>query len=869
MHCQYHSTGGFRFRPTIFFNFGVTTMMTDMTRKYLSAMILFTLCATGTAMAQTSSTQQTTNSTAQQGGGGQASVSSTSKVTAVATKRARQLQEIDVTATLPTLGGGLMSEQDAPKAVSTITREAIQEGAPGANFTQAIASIPGVFTSTDDYTGLNDGNYSIRGFTSDEVGTTVNGAPINDSGNYRVYATEYGDTENMGDITVQQGWPDVDQPISGAAGGSIGWATINPTHKGGLDVSQTFGGNDYHRTFLRLETGDLGPVRSWLSYSDNEASIWDGPGKQKVTKVDGKSLWTINDRNSISFSLQYNREVKADYMHLTKAQAAEKYDQNYSDYWSVPENLKKTSTSDCGPGVDYNACYYKLHVNPYTSWMASADGEFTLTDNLHLSVVPYFWYGDGGGSGAKAFTESETGTKYDDEYGNEYGYVVGDLNGDGVIKNGTKALVYSLSQNITYRPGIIAKLSQDFGLNDTLVYGVWWERPHEQENELFTPIDASTGIPSDIWGQYDLIRYPDGRVQEAYDEYTTTTTEKAFATNTWTPSDQWTVTAGLAYIWAKRQGFDYEYPGSDAGPYYYQQFGGPFEATYHKWSPTVGAKFQLNDENQFYFGMGRTFRTPIAGALAQNGAAAYLNAAHPDPGYGFTAVNKPETATSADLGWRFYSTRVSASVDAYAANFHNKQVSGYDENSGQTVYTELPNVHMRGLNAEASVELAPMFTLYGSYTYTKARQEADVNAGSDGIYDTKGKTLTNTPRNAAYVQLRFHQGPVWAGLDAKYSSAIWGDWSNTEKVGGYTTLDLNAGYHFADFSSDFRKPYIKLNVFNLANRKALTWSSSNPFLSTSAGTQYDANGTKLYETPATYSILEGRTWMVTFGASFF
>jgi iron complex outermembrane recepter protein len=833
-----------------------------MKRAHLYASIALSLgLASSMALAQdTTGNNQSTQGTAQQGGGGQSSVSSTSKVSAVATKRARELQAVQVTATAPALGGGLMSEQDAPKAVSTITREAIQQGAPGGTFAQAIESIPGVFTSTDDFTGLNDGDYSIRGFTSDEVGTTVNGAPINDSGNYRVYATEYGDAENMGDITVQQGWPDVDQPISGAAGGSIGWATIDPSHTGGVDLSQTFGSNSYHRTFVRLNTGDMGPVRSWISYSNNEANIWDGPGKQKVTKVDGKLLWAIDDRNSISFSLQYNREVKNSYMHPTKQQAAKDYEYNYSSVWTTPENLGSTSTSSCGPNVSYNVCYYKLHVNPYTSWMASADGEFTLSDSLHLSVVPYFQYGSGGGSGAT--------TGYESTYAdNQYLDVNADLNGDGVVKNGSKGLVYSLSQNFTYRPGVIAKLSQDIGTNDTLVYGVWWERPREQQDEVFSLIDPATGTPSDIWGQTDVIHYPDGSIQKLYNEYTTTTTEKAFATNTWTPSDKWTVTAGLAYIWAKRKGYDFEYPGANYGPYYRQQFGGPFGATYHDWSPTVGVKFQPDDENQFYFGMGKTFRTPVNGALAQNGAADDLNAAHPDPGYSFSAVNKPETATSADLGWRFYTTRVSASIDAYAVNFHNKQVSGYDENSGQTVFTNLPSVHMRGLNGEASVRLNRQFTLYGSYTYTVARQQSDVNSGGDGIYYTSGKTLTNTPRNAAYLRLGYKQGPLWASLSAKYRGAVWGDWSNSEKVGGYTMFNLSAGYHLPDFSADFTKPFIKLNVFNLTDHRAFTWASSSPFLASSAGSEYDVNGTKLYASPATYSILQDRTYMITFGVS--
>ncbi len=43
--------------------------------------------------------------------------------------------------------------------------------------------------------------------------------------------------------------------------------------------------------------------------------------------------------------------------------------------------------------------------------MVSLDGEFKLTDSLHLSVIPYFQYADGGsGSGNSFFTESTNTT---------------------------------------------------------------------------------------------------------------------------------------------------------------------------------------------------------------------------------------------------------------------------------------------------------------------------------------------------------------------------------------------------------------------------------------------------------------------------
>ncbi|OOG47978.1 TonB-dependent receptor [Rhodanobacter sp. C01] len=838
-----------------------------MKRTYLSVSIALVFGLTSSlALAQSTADQTNAGQPATTTPAQRVSASSTSNTTTSNdTKRVQQLSAVQVTAQSLSLGGGLMSVQTAPKAVSTITRDAIVKAAPGGTFVQMIDSIPGVNASTDDYTGLANGNYSIRGFTSDEIGTTVNGAPINDSGNYKVYSTEYGDAENYGDITVLQGYPDVDTPIGGAAGGSIAWVTIDPSHTAGVDFSQTFGSNDYSRTFFRLNTGDTGPVRSWLSYSNNSADLWRGPGEQNVTKVDGKSLWTIDDNDSISASFQYNREFTNTYMSLTKAQAQQDYNQSFSGVLENPVNFGSTgSTTYCGPDTahNYGVCYYKLHTNPFRSWLVSMDGEFKLSDNLRLSVVPYFQYGFGGGSGGSVFTET-TSTA------NEYQYVNQDINGDGLIGgkgNQAKALVYSMNTSYTMRPGIIAKLNQDFGENNSLEYGVWWERPRQEQSEVFTPVDQATGIPSDYWAQTDLIRYPDGTIQRAYNEYTTTETRKVFATDTWTPTDQWTITAGASYLWVQRTGWDYEYPDSAKG--YDTQYGiTGASATFHKVSPTAGVKYQLNEQNQFYFGWGKTFRAPINGAVLQNGASAsYPGQTAPAGSF----LNKPETASTADLGWRFYNDTFSASVDAYASNLNNKQISGFDEVSYATVYLSLPLVHMRGVNTEASYKITPNWTLYGSYAYTKATLEDDLNSSGDGIYDTKGKTLLNTPKNIGFVRVSYDQGPFWASLDEKYRGPIWGDWSNTQKVGGYATLNLSAGWKFQDFSSWFTKPYIKLNMFNLADRQALTNANNiGAFLAANPDKIQNPVGTTLYASEPYYSLLEGRTVMVTFGASFF
>src|SRR5262249_52986067 len=151
-----------------------------MKQTHLSLAITLACCmAPGLALAQTTTSGPSNQpsqgeQTAQQ----HVDASSTSNTTTSNdTRRVQNLSSVQENAQALSLGGGLMSVQSAPKAVSTITREAIEQAAPGSNFTQMIDTIPGVNAATDDPTGLANGHYSMRGYDSSDIGMTVNGAP--------------------------------------------------------------------------------------------------------------------------------------------------------------------------------------------------------------------------------------------------------------------------------------------------------------------------------------------------------------------------------------------------------------------------------------------------------------------------------------------------------------------------------------------------------------------------------------------------------------------------------------------------------------------------------------------------------------------
>ena len=122
------------------------------------------------------------------------------------------------------LGSGLMAVEETPKARSSVSKVVLEQNVSTANPYQNLSLLPGVYTYNHDASGLFGGTLTMRGFNSDQLGFTIDGAPVNDSGNFAVYPQEYVDSENMCEMFVTQGSTDNNAPHIGASGGNIGMA---------------------------------------------------------------------------------------------------------------------------------------------------------------------------------------------------------------------------------------------------------------------------------------------------------------------------------------------------------------------------------------------------------------------------------------------------------------------------------------------------------------------------------------------------------------------------------------------------------------------------------------------------------------------
>ena len=184
-------------------------------------------------------------------------------------------EEIVVTGTRSQDVGGVTAP-DTTKAKAALTQEIIGRQNPGQTILDTINLIPGVSFQNNDAYGSSGGTLNIRGFSADRVSLTVDGIPLNDSGNYAVYSNQQFDPEIIGEVSVNLGTTDVDSPTASAAGGTVNYRTITPREELGAMVSASYGEFNFHRLFGMIETGTFTPfgTRAFVSAS---RSVNDNP----------------------------------------------------------------------------------------------------------------------------------------------------------------------------------------------------------------------------------------------------------------------------------------------------------------------------------------------------------------------------------------------------------------------------------------------------------------------------------------------------------------------------------------------------------------------------------------------------------------
>jgi len=697
-------------------------------------------------------------------------------------------------------GNGLMIQEETPKARSSVTRAALEQKSPLNNVFQAIDLLPGINTYSYDATGLFGGGLRMRGFNSDQIGMTVDGVPVNDAGNFAVYPSELSDIENLQEIFITQGSTDTDAPHIGASGGNIGLVTSNPEDKARLRIQQTLGSNNAYRTFVRADSGYLNNnlAKAFVSYSKSEADKWKGEGGAYREHVDFKGILNLAPGNSISAGLLWNKMLNNNLRTLSLAEIST-LGRN-ADFGTVaPQHLAGVNGTAQTERAPSNG-YYDLNLNPFEDYIVTLKGNFQLTPAVRLDVEPYYWSGYGtGGSQLRTLAESNAG--------NKLGGGIRDINRDGDTLD--TVMIYSSGLTDTQRPGITFRLTGQID-NHKLMAGYWYEHSRHRRSQPAVTFDAS-GTSIDPWlkNSDNFLLRQDGSAYQGRDFLTVSTSNSLFVQdNIGLMNDRLNLQLGLRHSGIERDFTNFASEGGSA-TYTVQQ-------DYSKTLPSLGARYQLDNQQQAFFNVAENFRAPpdsvyyglLKGGTIVNGVLT---------GYTVKPVNvSAETSTNWDLGYRYAGKDISFSGSLFYVDFKNRIAAAYDPVNGATTNYNVGDSTTHGFELESAWRFQPKWNVYGSLTYTRSRIEQDLRTAVSSFEATAGKQFPDVPNWMAGLALQYRDGPWSANLSAKYTGKRYSTLVNDESVGDFTLFNFDAGYRLPS-TAFFRDPQLRFNVYNLLN----------------------------------------------------
>lgn len=717
------------------------------------------------------------------------------------------------------LGAGQMLKEDAGKARSTVTKAATEKDRATGNPYQALALLPSINTFSHDATGLFGGGLSVRGFNSDQLGFTINGVPVNDSGNFAVYPQEYIDQENVCTMSVAQGSPDSESPHAGATGGNVSITTCDPEDKQRVRFSQTVGGLNLSRTFVRVDTGRFanGRGKVFVSLSHTQADKWKGEGKAKRDHLDTAFRFDLDADNVILGSLVYNRAVNNNFYSMTLAELNSPTKGYYYDYATTftPHVTPTNGTAD--KETAQSPLYYGMALNPFENAIVSVSGSFKVAKDTYVKVQPYLWYGFGNGGWSERATSEATGLT---------GGAV-DLNGDGDKIDTVRVGRASVTR--TRRPGVTAEVNTTID-NHALRAGLWYERADHRQTQPLTTITAA-GNPADIWLRNCIQRADGSGCYQGRDWDTKSTAYQAYVSDNMSfMGDRGLLTLSVRTPHVTRDLMSYASEGQGSVPTYH------FKRSFDDVLPQFGVRFNVDKEQQVFANIAKNFKAPPNFAFTGSYVKVVNGEAVP-----YVDI-KPETSIMLDLGYRLQTRMGSLSATLFNADFKNRQANATDQASLVSTYTNAGRTNNRGLELElGSAPFAGGFTAYGSLTLQKSKLKDDLPTATTAItatattpavtskafiLPTAGKQMTLTPEMMIGAAVQYASGPYYARLKIKHTGKQYATLMNDEEVPAFTMGDVDLGYQFANLGA-LKSPMLRLNVSNIGNVKYRNASSGS------------------------------------------
>ena len=292
------------------------------------------------------------------------------------------LEEVVVTTSLIDLA----KDRQTPVAVSTITAAEITTELGSQEFPEILNNTPSVY-ATKSGGGFGDARINIRGFSQENIAVMINGVPVNDMENGRVFWSNWA---GLSDVTtamqVQRGLGSSKLAIS-SVGGTINVITKTTDKEEGGVVASTIGNAGYLKTLASYSTGlmENGFATSIL------LSRTAGDGYIRGTEFEGYNYflsfgWDKGNGHNVQF---------------TFTGAPQTHNQRTTSFFNM---ATLEDYREFGDKYNYNHGFldgqeFGWRKNFYHKPIAFVNWDWEMNDNMKLSTAAYVSFGRGGGTG--------------------------------------------------------------------------------------------------------------------------------------------------------------------------------------------------------------------------------------------------------------------------------------------------------------------------------------------------------------------------------------------------------------------------------------------------------------------------------------
>jgi iron complex outermembrane recepter protein len=678
--------------------------------------------------------------------------------------------------------------QGQTRQVQEIKSEDITILAPGTSPLKAIEKLPSVnFQSADPFGTYEwSSRVSIRGFNQNQLGYTLDGIPLGDSSygnNNGLHIGRAIIADNIGVTRVSQGSGSIGTQATNNLGGTLEFFSLDPKGELGVDANVAYGSEDTVRGFARLNFGESGGIRGFVSGVYHTADKWKGGGKQRNWMINAKAVIPVGEAEFDAY-FSYSDRAEQDYQDLSLEMIRRlgyDHDNFFPDYATA---IRAAQGVFVAPINNRDDSYYDasgLRKDTLAAYGLTAP----LDEGVTFNIKAYYHDNTGQGTWGTPYVASPNG-----------------------VPMSVRTTEYDIQ-----RGGVFGSLNAEIGDHEITVGG-WYEHNDFTQARRFYAYESLTNPGRD---HLKFQRNP-FFTQWLFD----------FNTDTLQYYVQDKISFGDLTVNLGWKGFQVN---NESNPIVQGALARGKIKSRDWFQPHAGVAYRLNDQAEVFGGFTQVTRAFVSSATS--GPFSTTQA-------GFDALSarglKPEESDTFELGARYNDSNFNGVLGVYYVNFRNRLLGvavGAGIVGNPSILQNVGSVRSIGFEAAGDLRIGNGFSIFASYSYTDAKYRDDVvipsatPGGAPTIIAIDGDSVVDTPKHLLRGEFAYDSDSVFGRIGANYMSKRYFTYTNDQSVPGRLLVDATLGYRF---DLGLRAPLeIQLNATNLLDKKYVSTIGSNGF----------------------------------------